>query len=153
MSRKPFYSPLALARIDQARTMIRNHDYMALNTLLVNGMNPNIPASDGRFLVHDAIIFDAGGTAIDILMHYHADVNARWSSYLNWTPAHVAWFSGRADIVEKLRRLGADLSLADSRGWAASRALPCPITKIEASRKFDRFADMVGHTTENPVFA
>lgn len=153
MTQKTFYSPAALARIEQARIAIRNHDYMGLNTLLAYGMNPNIPASDGRYLVHDAIIYDASGTSIDILRHYHADLNARWLSYLNWTPAHVAWFSGRADIVEKLRRLGADLSLEDTRGWSACRALPCPITRIEAKRKFGRFADLVGHTTENPAFA
>jgi ankyrin repeat protein len=153
MPQKPFYSPLALQRTEQARDVIRRHDYVSLNTLLTHGMNPNIPASDGRFLVHDAILFDAGGTAVDILMHYHADINARWGGYLNWTPAHIAWFAGRADIVEKLRRLGADLSLEDTRGWSACRALPCPITQIEAARKFSGFGDMVGHTTATPVFA
>jgi len=145
------HTQLAMAHLGSARTAIRNHDYLALNTLLVNGLNPNQPAQDGRFLVHDSIMFDASGTSIDILRHHNADIDARWRSYLNWTPAHIAWFSGRADIVEKLRRLGADLSLEDSRGWSASRALH-PISKIEAERKFMGFAPMVGHTTDMPAF-
>lgn len=149
---KQTFSPLATARIDQARAVIRRHDYLSLNALLMNGMNPNIPATDGRFLVHDAILFDASGTSIDLLSRYNADVNARWASYLNWTPAHIAWFSGRADIVDKLRRMGADLSLEDTRGWSACRALPCPITQIEATRKFGAMSDLIGHTTEHPAF-
>lgn len=148
-----YYDPTALARIDTARAAIRNHDYMQLSTLLAHGLNPNQPSSDGRFLVHDSIMYDASGTSIDILKHHHADINARWRSYLNWTPAHIAWFSGRADIVEKLRRLGADLSLEDSRGWSASRAVRCPITQIETKRKFMGFAPMVSHTTDNPFFS
>lgn len=146
------YSPLALAHLGSARTAIRNHDYLALNKLLVNGLNPNIPAQDGRYLVHDSIMFDASGTSIDILAHHNADINARWRSYLNWTPAHIAWFSGRADIVEKLRRLGADLALEDSRGWSASRALH-PITQIETERRFMGFGAMIDHTTQTPFSA
>lgn len=147
------YASAALDQIEAARISIRNHDYMQLSTFLAHGMNPNVPAADGRFLVHDSIMFDASGTSIDILKHHDADINARWRNYLNWTPAHIAWFSGRADIVEKLRRLGADLSLEDSRGWSASRALRCPITQIETERKFMGFAPMVSHTTDNPFFS
>lgn len=153
MTRKAFYSPQALQMLEQSRAAIRKRDYLSLNALLSCGLNPNMPAADGRYLVHDAIIFDIGGTSVDILTNYYADVNARWNNYLNWTPAHIAWFSGRADVVEKLRRLGADLSLEDARGWQASHALPCPITKIEAQRKLNRFSEMVGHTTEMPAFA
>jgi ankyrin repeat protein len=153
MTRHHTYSPQALARIEQARAAIRKHDYLSLNALLANGMNPNMPATDGRYLVHDAVMFDANGTAVDILTHYHADINARWSAYQDWTPAHIAWASGRADLVEKLRRLGADLSLEDSQGWSAQRALPCPITRMEARRRFAPFAGLVSHTTENPAFA
>lgn len=151
--RKPFYSAHAVARIDEARNAIHAHDYVALNTLLASGLNPNIPASDGRYLVHDAVIYDAGGTALDILVHYHADVNARWAAYLNWTPAHIAWFSRRADIVDKLKRFGADLTMEDTRGWSASRAMPCPITRKEAEHKFSGFAALVGHTTDHHAFA
>lgn len=151
---RAYYSNLAMNRTLDARAAINAHDYVTLNTLLASGLNPNIPAIDGRCLVHDAIIADASGTSLDILVHYHADVNARWASYLGWTPAHIAWFAGRADIVEKLRRLGADLSLKDSRGWAASHALPCPITRIEAKRKMGGgFATLVSHSHEMPAFA
>ncbi|MCB1537440.1 MAG: hypothetical protein H6865_01825 [Rhodospirillales bacterium] len=145
-------SSATLARIVQARDAIRSHDYAALNGLLAAGLNPNIPAPDGRYLVHDAILFDASGTSIDLLVHYHANLDARWTQYLNWTPAHVAWFAGRADIVEKLRRLGADIELEDTRGWSARRAMPCPITQIEGQLKFGALSMLVGHTTERPIF-
>lgn len=152
-NRKPYYSTAALAAIDDARAAIAAHDYVGLNALLSGGLNPNIPAADGRYLVHDAVLLDAGGTALDILVHYHADVNVRWASYLDWTPAHVAWYAGRSDVVEKLKRLGADLTASDTRGWSALRALPCPITRIEATRKFSPFAGVVGHASEVPAFA
>ncbi|MBU6234685.1 MAG: ankyrin repeat domain-containing protein [Alphaproteobacteria bacterium] len=152
--RKTYYSPIAITRIEEARNAIRAHDYVALNTMLAQGLNPNIPASDGRYLVHDAVTFDAGGTALDILAHYHADLDAQWANYLNWTPAHIAWYMRRSDIVEKLKNLGADLEIEDARGWSASRALPCPITRKEAELKFSSFANMLGHTHDHAqVFA
>jgi ankyrin repeat protein len=152
-NRKPYYSAQALNRIEDARAAIRANDYVLLNALLGAGLNPNIPAADGRYLVHDAIIYDAGGTSLDILAHYHADVNVRWANYLGWTPAHIAWFARRADVVEKLRGMGADLSLEDNRGWSASRALPCPITRIEAQRKFGGMSQLMGRANEGHVFA
>ncbi|NBX65616.1 MAG: ankyrin repeat domain-containing protein [Proteobacteria bacterium] len=151
--RKPFYSTQAVTRIEEARSAIRARDYVALNALLATGLNPNIPATDGRYLVHDAVIYDAGGTALDILVHYHADLNVRWAAYLNWTPAHIAWFARHADLIKKLKGLGADLALEDARGWSASRAMPCPITRKEAEQKFSGFASLVGHTSDNHVFA
>ena len=136
----PYFSNDAVSRHEEARLAIIRHDYVTLNMILASGLNPNIPAADGRYLVHDAVLYDAGGTSVDLLIHYRADINARWRDYLNWTPAHIAWFSGRADVVEKLRRLGADLEIKDTRGWSANRALPCAITRIEAKRKLSGFS-------------
>jgi len=131
-----FYTSSAFKSLESAREAIRSHDYVTLNGLLARGLNPNICGADGRQLIHDAMLMDLNGTSADILLHYGADVNARWTGYLDWTPAHIARFMNRDDIVEKLRRYGANLSLSDTRGWTAARALPCPITRIEAARKF-----------------
>lgn len=153
MTRKPFYSPRVLQMLAQARKAIRARDYVQLNTLLAEGLNPNVPGADGRYLIHDAIMFDSGATAIDILAHYRANMNVQWAGYMNWTPAHIAWFSGRTDIVNKLQSLGADLTVEDDRGRSASRALSCPIARIEARRKLSVFANLVGHTRVMPAFA
>ncbi len=149
-----FYSPAAATRLNDERQAILSRDYALLAALLANGLNPNIAADDGRTLAHDAVLMDPTGTALDILARYHADLNARWTQYLNWTPAHIAWFMGRAGVVEKLRRLGADLTLRDSRGWSADHALPCPITKIEANRKLGGLSRLLGRTrAQDSVFA
>lgn len=149
---KAYYSQAAIAQIEAARTAIKAKDYLALSSMLSQGLNPNIPSADGRYLVHDAILHDADGTAIDILAHYRADLNARWKAYLDWTPAHIAWFMRRADIVDKLKGLGANLGLEDTRGWSALRALPCPITRKEAERKFDHFASAIHRGTTSHLF-
>lgn len=151
---KPFYSEQLRNKINLARYAIATQDYVYLNNLMADGLNPNIPDRDGRFLVHDAVLYDAEGTSLDILMHYHANVNARWSGYLNWTPAHIALFYNHMHVIEKLRRFGADLSLEDTRGWAPIRSLLCPITRFEAKKKLGGIAqldvsnvrpDLVGH--------
>ncbi len=138
-----FYTNAALKSLESARSAIREHDYVALNALLSRGFNPNLAGPDGRQLVHDALLLDLDGTSVDLLLHYGADVNARWTGYLDWTPAHIARFMGRDDIVEKLRRYGANLTIRDTRGWDATRTLPCPITRIEANRKIMALSDFL----------
>lgn len=140
-------------RYQIAREAIRAGDSATLSRLLRAGLNPNIPAFDGRFLVHDAVIFDAGGESLTILARHGADLNARWINHLNWTAAHLAAFKERPDILRELRALGANTSLPDARGWRAARSAPCPITRIEAQRKLSPMAMLVSHSRTAPVFA
>lgn len=137
-----------------AREAIRTRNYATLTRILRAGLNPDVPAMDGRFLVHDAVIFDADGQSLDILTRFGANLNARWAAHLGWTAAHLAAFKDRPDVLERLRNLGADVALKDTRGWqAATHAAPCPITRIEAERKLSPMALMVQHSSKIPVFA
>lgn len=140
-------------RYEIARDAIRARNYNNLGRLLRAGLNPNVPAADGRYLVHDAVLFDAGGMALRLLAKHGADLNARWANHLKWTPAHLARFKDRVDVIKELRALGADVSLPDDRGWVPGKTPPCPITLIEAQRKFSPMATLVHHCSRVPQFA
>ncbi len=92
---------------------IAKGDLKKIESLLKQGVNPNIRDKDGKTPLHNAAYLGHVAVA-KLLLEHGADIHARDNA--NWTPLHWAAYKGHFDVARLLLERGADPTVKNRDG-------------------------------------
>jgi ankyrin repeat protein len=97
-------------------TAVKSGDKAAIQALLQQKVDVNVPEADGTTALHWAVRND-DGALVDQLIRLGA--NAKATNRYGITPLYLAAVNGNAAIIEKLLKAGADANAISSEGETA----------------------------------